>query len=427
MSSEPRGVCESAAAFATGQRSARENAEAAIEACEADQLGAFWHVLSERALTRADELDARRARGERLGALAGVPFGAKDCFHVTGVATCCGIGGDPVLPLPTRDAAAIDALESADAILVAKTSMDQLAWGMKGDPLGFDTIRNPADPTRMAGGSSGGSAAAVGSGALALTLGTDAGGSVRQPAGWCGVVGFKPRLGAISTTGCAPMAPSLDTIGTLTRNVGDQLLVFDVLCSEEPEAASESPTVGVVSAAFSDVDPVVTQACEDALRVWEQSGATLVELDLPWVRRGLGTIYAAELAASWTHLVDPTDARLLPTVRAGLEHGGAADAVAYLRAQQSLEAVREEALRAISTVDVVAGPTSPMVAPPLDDPDPTALAGRNTRVFNGLGWPALSVPVAAPGLPVGLQLAAGPSHARALLGHAHELTDLLGL
>lgn len=415
-------------AFRSGERSAVELAQQALEAAERDRLGAFWHVLGERASQRAAELDELRARDGSLGPLAGVPFAAKDCFDVAGVPTSCGIGGDPVLAIPTRDAAAVARLEDAGAILIAKTSMDQLAWGMKGDPLGFPPIRNPADPTRMAGGSSGGSAAGVGSGVVPLSLGTDAGGSVRQPAAWCGVVGFKPRLGSISTAGCAPMAPSLDTVGIFSRTVADQELVASTLRGPGAVDASEAPVaprVGVLTDSFSEVDPAVAERCEAALRAWEASGATLVDLELPWVRRGLGRIYAAELAASWVETLDPADERLLPTVRDGLAYGARVDAVSYISAVQNLSRVRDEAVMAIADVDVVAGPTSPIVAPPLSDPDPTEVAGRNTRVFNGLGWPAVSVPLAAPELPVGLQLAAGPDDGERLLSMACTLADAL--
>ena len=416
-------------AFRTGARSAVEITSEALDAAAGDQLGAFWQLLADRALARAAELDKLRASGATLGLLAPVPFAAKDCFDVAGLPSSCGIPGAPVMGIPTRDGAAIVLLEQAGAILVGKTSMDQLAWGMKGNPLGFAPVRNPADPTRMAGGSSGGSAAAVGSGVVPLALGSDAGGSVRQPAGWCGVVGYKPTLGAIDTAGCAPMAPSLDTVGTFSRSVADQQLVAEAMFPELARAraddAQASPRVGVVEAAFDETDPAVVQACREALDAWEAHGATLVELDLPWARRGLGKIYATELAASWTELIDPDDGRLLPTVRAGLQHGAALDAVSYVRALAALGQMREDALAAVrgAKVDAVAGPTSPMVAPPLADPDPTALAGRNTRVFNGLGWPALSLPLNTSGLPVGLQLAAPPGRDAQLLALAAQLAD----
>ena len=421
-------------AFRTGARSAVEIAQTALDAAATDELGAFWHVLAERALTRAAELDTQRAEGAELGPLTAVPFAAKDCFDVAGVPTSCGISGDSALAEPAGDAPAIELLEQAGAVLIAKTSMDQLAWGMSGFSPGFPPTRNPADPTRMPGGSSGGSAAAVGSGALPLALGTDAGGSVRQPAGWCGIVGFKPTLGAIPTSGCAPMAPSLDTVGVFSRDVADQLLALDALApglgsgsGAGAAGAASTRRLGVVEAAFEGVDPAVARSCEETLQAWETHGATLVKLDLPWVRRGLGTIFASELAASWVDVVDAADGRLLPTVRSGLEHGAAIDAVSYVKAAEALRDVRRRAATAVAELDVVAGPTSPIVAPPLSDPDPTAIAGRNTRVYNGLGWPAISVPVAADALPIGLQLAAGPGRDAELLALARELADVVAL
>lgn len=415
------------AAFRAGERSATEIVESTLEAVENDGLGSFWTVVPERALARAAELDVRRARNEKLGPLAGVPFAAKDCFDIAGLPTRCGIAGDPLSPTPDEDADAVRLLESNGAVLVGKTSMDQLAWGMKGESPGFPTTHNPVDPTRMPGGSSGGSAVAVASGLVPIALGTDAGGSVRLPAAWCGIQGFKPTLGSVPTGGCAPMAPSLDTVGVLARSTEDAHLALEALVEgiEKLEAPS-APRVGVMQAAFEGADPEVARACDAALRQWESNGAILVDFDLPWLRRGLGSIYAAELAASWTELIEPSDERLLPTVRAGLEHGYSIDAVSYLRASRSLDHVRVDALEALESVDVVAGPTSPIVAPPLIDPDATPLAGRNTRVFNGLGWPSVSVPVSASGMPVGLQLATAGARDSELLSMVSRLSGLTG-
>ena len=413
-------------AFVAGERSATEIVRAALAAAAADNLGSLWHVFDERALGRAAELDSARAAGEPAGALAAVPFVAKDCFAVAGITTSCGIAGERVLDVPVEDGDAVASLEAAGAVLIGKTCMDQLAWGMNGGSPGFPPTRNPADPTRMPGGSSGGSAAAVAGGIVPLALGTDAGGSVRQPAAWCGIVGFKPTLGAISTGGCAPMTPSLDTVGTFSRTIADQQLALEALAPDDtldaPAQAPGAPRIGVIESAFTDVDPAVADACENALRRWEAAGATLVALELPWVRRGLASVFSAELASFWTTVVDPADGRLLPTVRAGLERGGEVDAVSYVRAIDALRQVRQEAAAAVEDLDLVAGPTSPIVAQPLGDPDPTAVAGRNTRVFNGLGWPAISIPVAGEPLPIGLQLAAAAGHDGRLLDLARELT-----
>ena len=421
------GALDLSAAFRTGERSAVEITRVALDAVKADNLGCFWKVLADRAIGEAEDLDRRRAGGEKFGQLAAVPFVAKDCFDVTGLPTTCGISGEPVLPVPSQDAAAIAALGRAGAILVAKASMDQLAWGMTGASLGFPPTHNPVDPSRMPGGSSGGSAAAVASGVVPLALGTDAGGSVRQPAAWCGVFGFKPTLGSIETVGCAPMAPNLDTVGVFGRSIADVTACFTAL-AERPSASDmpSRPRVGVLPSAFEGADAAVSAACEAALKEWEVHGAELVEVDMPWPRRGLGRIYSAELAASWTDRIETDDPRLLPTVRAGLEHGGEVDAVSYMRAVEALELVRSEATAAVADLDVVVGPTSPIVAPPLGDPDPTAMAGRNTRVFNGLGWPSISIPVEAADLPVGLQLAAVSDDDTRLLAIASQLADVVG-
>jgi aspartyl-tRNA(Asn)/glutamyl-tRNA(Gln) amidotransferase subunit A len=223
------------------------------------------------------------------------------------------------------------------------------------------------------------------------------------------------------------MAPNLDTIGVFGRSIAEVTACFTALA--DPRSATDTPSrprVGVLPSAFEGADAAVYAACDAALKEWEAHGAELVEVDMPWPRRGLGKIYSAELAASWTDRIETDDPRLLPTVRAGLEHGREVDAVSYVRAVQALELVRAEAAAAIADLDVVVGPTSPIVAPPLGDPDPTAMAGRNTRVFNGLGWPSISIPLETADLPVGLQLATVSGDDRRLLAIASQLADLIG-
>ena len=413
--------------FCTGRQSASKIIQAALEAAHNDQTGAFWHILDDRALTRAQKLDTEHGHNKDLGPLAGVPFVAKDCFDIACVPTSCGIKDLADLGIPEQDSKAISLLEEAGAILIGKTSMDQLAWGMKGEALGFPRIKNPAAPTRMAGGSSGGSAAAVANGIVPIALGTDAGGSIRQPASWCGVVGFKPTLGAISVSGCMPMAPSLDTIGVISRTVTDQQLTARALNIELKGESIDSLKVGVLTNAFNDAESETKKACEEALEQWRESGAILKEIELPWTRRGLSKIYAAELAASWLGIIDSNDIRLLPKVREGLEYGAKVSTPTYIKTIQQLHRIRAEAREEFRGIDIVAGPTSPIAAQPLADPDPTKLAGRNTRVFNGLGWPAISIPLHTDSYPVGIQLASLPGQDKQLLQSAQSLVGLLNL
>jgi aspartyl-tRNA(Asn)/glutamyl-tRNA(Gln) amidotransferase subunit A len=318
-------------------------------------------------------------------------------------------------------------LRRAGAIVAGKAAMHQLAWGMTGQSPGYPPCRNPLDPSRQPGGSSSGSAAAVSAGIVPLALGTDSGGSVRQPAAWCGVVGIKPALGSIPLTGCAPMAPSLDTGGVLARSVRDCKEALAALTGRPPPSATRTEArVGVLESAFDGVAADVEHACRDALGAWAAAGAELVEIEFAWERRTLGRIYAAEFAASWGAAVD-TDPRLFgDDIHAGVSTGRRILAADYLGALALVERLREQSSARASSVNVIASPSVPILPPPLDAPDSVVVAGRNTRVFNGLGWPALTLPCGrAEGLSVGLQLAALPGRDSELLALAESLESLL--
>lgn len=403
-------LADDAVAIATAVRkrrlSAVESCTAALERAAADELGALWELAAESALAAANALDRRLHRGEDAGPLVGVPLAVKDCFDVAGLPTTCGVASLPRPAPPTDDAAAVALLRRAGAIVIAKAAMHQLAWGMSGQAPGFPPCRNPVDPARQPGGSSSGSAAAVGAGIVPLALGTDAGGSVRQPAGWCGVVGFKPTLGLVPLAGCAPMAPSLDTCGVIARSVDDCELGFAALTGRPPGERLDGLRVGVLADLLDSSDEQVAAAVDGALRTWSTGGATLVPFELPVERRILGPIYAAELAAGWGARVDSDPGAFGPDVHAGIAAGRQVAAVDYLAATETLARLRRDAARRLAGVDVVACPTAPVTAPLLAAPDDVTLAGRHTRIFNALGWPSISIPCGtAAGLPVGLMLA----------------------
>jgi aspartyl-tRNA(Asn)/glutamyl-tRNA(Gln) amidotransferase subunit A len=380
----------------------------ALERASADELGAFWELRAEAAFEEAAALDERLDAGETGDPLAGVPVAVKDCFHACGMTTTCGVRSSGTPELARVDSTAVARLRSAGAIVVGKTAMHQLAWGMSGQAPGFPPCRNPVDPSRQPGGSSSGSAVAVGADVVPLALGTDSGGSVRLPAAWCGVVGYKPTFGLVPLKGCAPMAPSLDTGGVLARSVRDCRVAVEALAGTALTAASlELPRVGVYEAAFAGCDPGVEAAVREALAVWARAGAVLIPIELPWERRTLGAIYAAELAAAWGAQVEAAPAAFGADVHEGVESGRRVPAVEYLTMRATVERLRADAERATGAFDVLACPTSPITAPRLEAPDAVGLAGRNTRVFNGLGWPSISVPCGeANGLPVGLMLSA---------------------
>lgn len=411
--------------------SAREVVAEALAAAESDRFGCFWALDAEPALAGAAALDLALAHGERVGPLAGVPLAVKDCFALVGHPSWCGVRWRPDPPPAEVSAAAVVALAAGGAIPIGKTSMHQLAWGMSGEAPGFPVCRNPADSERMPGGSSGGSAAAVASGIVPLALGTDTGGSVRQPAAWCGIVGFKPSLGAVPLDGCAPLSQSLDTGGVLARSVRDCRLALTLLdaafavatAARAPRPGSGPFRIGIVEELFDGSEPGVAALCRAAIG----NAGPLEKVSLPSPRRILGPLYAAELAEAWGARAGAQPDGILDDLRASIAAGRQVLAVDYLSAQRTLGALRTEATAAAAGIDVVACPTSPMVAPPLGGPDPTRRAGHNTRVFNALGWPSVSLPCGAiDGLPVGLMLSAPQGHDTVVLAAAERIARELG-
>ena len=223
----------------SGDISSVELTQAVIERIDAEngRINAYVHVDAPTALSQAEQIDARRHRGEQLGPLAGVPIAIKDVMCVRGGRTTCGsrILQDYVAPY---DATAVSRLRSADAVLLGKTNMDEFAMGSSNENSHFGPTRNPHSIDRVPGGSSGGSAAAVAAHAAIAALGSDTGGSVRQPAGYCGIVGLKPSYGRVSRYGLVAYASSLDQIGPLTKDVEDTALLLGVISGHDPRDAT---------------------------------------------------------------------------------------------------------------------------------------------------------------------------------------------
>ncbi|QNN22981.1 Asp-tRNA(Asn)/Glu-tRNA(Gln) amidotransferase subunit GatA [Planctomycetales bacterium ZRK34] len=308
-------------AIAAKQVTAHEVTEAYLQRIAAlnDSLGAYTQVFAERALQRADEVDA----GKVTGALAGVPIAIKDNLCTTFGRTTCSSKILEKFESP-YDATAVRRLEAAGAVILGKTNLDEFAMGSSTENSAFAPTRNPWDTTRVPGGSSGGSAAAVAAGLCAAALGSDTGGSIRQPAALCGIVGLKPTYGLVSRLGLVAYASSLDQIGPMTRSVSDAALLLDVIAGHDPldstsaddDARGEGVDyldtlgqpvdklrIGLAKQYISDAnDPQVNAAIDAAVAQLREFGAEIVEVDLPHTEYGIATYYIVATAEASSNL-----------------------------------------------------------------------------------------------------------------------------
>jgi aspartyl-tRNA(Asn)/glutamyl-tRNA(Gln) amidotransferase subunit A len=435
------------------------------------RIDAYLFVLEDRAIERARAVDERIAAGQPAPLLAGVPVAIKDVLDVEGLPTTC---GSRILEgyRPPFTATAVRRLEAAGAVLLGKTNMDEFAMGSSTENSAYKKTKNPWDTARVPGGSSGGSAAAVAAGTAALALGTDTGGSIRQPAALCGVVGLKPTYGRVSRYGLVAFASSLDQIGPLARSVEDAALAASVVFGHDPSDATSAPSpvpdftaalrggakgarIGVPWAFLEKgVEEGQMARFREALGVLEGAGARLVAVDLPHLPHAIATYYIVATAEASSNLArydgvryglrsaDPPDLLRLygetrdlgfgPEVKRRILLGtfvlssGYYDAY-YLRAQKVRTLIRRDFERAFEGCDVVATPTSPTPAFPFgektSDPLQMYLADIFTVPANLAGIPGISIPCGlSEGLPAGLQLLARPFDEEALvrLGAAYQ-------
>ena len=282
-------------------------------------LGAYLHIDEGRVMAQATAIDDRRARGEPLGSLAGLPVAIKDNLCVEGEPTTC---ASKMLQAfrPPYDAHVVTRLRQEGAILLGKTNLDEFAMGSSTENSAFQVTRNPWDTSRIPGGSSGGSAAAVAAGLAPAALGSDTGGSVRQPAALCGVVGLKPSYGRVSRFGLIAFGSSLDQVGTLTHDVADAALLLQAIAGHDPRDATcadaavpayvqtlEEPVrplvIGVPREFFAEgLSPEVEAATRYALRVYEDLGAKLVDVSLPHTPYALAAYYLVAPAEASSNL-----------------------------------------------------------------------------------------------------------------------------
>ncbi|MBN2564323.1 MAG: Asp-tRNA(Asn)/Glu-tRNA(Gln) amidotransferase subunit GatA [Candidatus Eisenbacteria bacterium] len=461
----------------SGEFSARELVASSLDRIEAVEpvIAAFVSIRDRsELLAEAERADAARSRGDD-GALLGVPVAIKDNISTRGIATTC---GSRILEhyTPPFDATAVVRLRSAGAIIVGKTNLDEFGMGSSNEHSAFGATRNPWDTDRVPGGSSGGSAAAVAACEVPLALGTDTGGSVRQPASLCGVVGVKPTYGRVSRYGLVAFASSLDQIGTLSRDVEGAATLLAVIAGHDPRDATsadvEPPelascpenlsgvTVGVPEECFGDgLDPEVARAVTAAIDLMKELGASISRSSLPHLKYGIPAYYLVADAEASSNLAR------FDGVRYGHRSAGAGSAALqlgatrsaglgaevkrrimlgtyalsagyydqfYLKAQKVRTLVASDFTRAFERCDVLVSPTSPVTAfragERLGDPLAMYLSDIYTVPASLAGIAAMSVPcgLSSDGLPVGLQFMIDRFREPAMLAVAARLERALG-
>jgi aspartyl-tRNA(Asn)/glutamyl-tRNA(Gln) amidotransferase subunit A len=403
-----------AEAIRAGTLSASEVCETALERAAAAP-GIFWSIDADRARADAAAIDRDRADGRTLGPLGGVPVAVKDNYEVAGVPATLGLAAS-LTDAPSCDAEAVMRLRGAGAIVIGTTAMDQLAWSMNGTAPDRAELENPAASGRLTGGSSGGSAAAVAAGIVPVALGSDTAGSVRVPAAWCGVLGFKPTRGLVSLRGVAPLAPSFDTAGVLTRSARDQIAVLQVLAGIDDPGESTAPRCAVVTDGVVWFDAVVDVFAGTEWRLTKRAQTR--------PRPRLGQILAWEFAASWGDRLCPE--QVSAEVWAGIERGRGLDAGDVRAERAAVIASERAARRQFQFASLLITPTVPGPAPALGREVSVPDASRCTRTFSGFGWPSISIPCGTvDGCPVGVQLVAAPGDDARLLGWAAQAVATL--
>lgn len=425
------------------------------------QVGAFITVTKELALKRAKESDARREKGKALSRIDGIPIAVKDLFNTKGVRTTA---ASKILEdfVPQYESSATQKLWDAGAVLIGKTNLDQFAMGSSTESSAFKTTKNPWDLSRVPGGSSGGSAAAVAADMCIAALGTDTGGSIRQPASLCGIVGLKPTYGRVSRYGVNAMASSLDTIGPMTKTVEDAAILLNIIAGQDKYDSTTLPNkvpnyldslgkdikdvkIGIPKEFYGEgMDGEVDEIVRNSINIFKSQGIQVSEVSLPSVKYALDVYYIivwAEVASNMARYDGiryglstmkgegvKVKGKSLEDVYKNSRTEGLGDEVKrrimlgnyvlssgyydayYKKAQQVRTLVKQDFENVFKKVDILLTPVSPTAAFKIgektDDPLQMYLSDIHTVPINPAGVPAISIPAGftSKGLPVGIQI-----------------------
>ena len=439
---------ELAAALRARQVSSRELVTQSLREIERldPKLNAFITLTGQSALAEAAARDEELARGIDRGPLHGIPIAHKDLMRTKGVRTTAGskIFGHYD---PQRDAAIVTRLREAGAVSLGKTGLHELAYGITSNNPHFGAIHNPWDLTRIPGGSSGGSAAAVAAGMLPFATGTDTGGSIRVPASFCGVVGLKPSFGRVNVRGVLPLGFSQDHVGPITRTVRDAAIAFQAMVGDPtdyvppPDSDLTGLRIGFPRNFFMQrVDPEVDASVRAAFDTAARAGGRIVEIEVPdmeALRSAAVTCLLVEAASALRPFLDRRadfGADLLPM----LDQGKAIPAIDYIEAQRTRRRIGRQFARLFDQADCIFTPATPLTAPKIGQttleirgaPEEVRTAAtRFTRGMNALGLPAISIPCgfSRGGLPIGLQIIAAARQDDRLLHAAAAMEDAMAL
>jgi AtzE family amidohydrolase len=425
-----------AQAVASRKVSALEATEAALAriARHDSVLNSFTDVTADRARARARAVDAAIAAGQKAGPLAGVPFAVKNLFDVKGLATRAGSKINRDLAPSSRDATLIERMEAQGAVLVGALNMGEYAYDFTGENIHDGPSRNPHDPTRMSGGSSGGPGSSVGGGLVPIALGSDTNGSIRVPSSFCGVFGLKPTYGRLSRARSFPFVASFDHLGPFARSTGDLALAYDAMQGPDADdaACTTRPVEPVAPLLAQDISGlriaiaggyfqknVFPEAVEAMARVAKALNATRT-VEIPEAARARAAAYVISTTEGASLHLDrlrkrPND--FDPAVRDRLIAGAMVPAPLVDRAQKFRRWYRAQVLELFKTVDVILAPATPCIAPKLGQVTFTldgvelpvrANIGIHTQPISFIGLPVVAVPVPLEPMPIGVQIIAAP-------------------